>query len=146
MSNEWLIYALPALVIWGVTAFIPKLVLRSLHPLHMVVYSGAFSLAIATCVVSYYGLVFEPRAALLAAATGVCYAVGQVFYLLALQRGPVVYVSMLASLYPLGTVLLAFQLLHEPLTLRQGLAVLLGLTSVVLLVTAKTEEKKVEAA
>ena len=55
--------------------------------------------------------------------------------LLALQRGPVSVASVLGSLYPLTTVLLAAVVLRERLTQLQRAGVVLALVAVVLVST-----------
>lgn len=134
-----------ALFIWGITAFLPKLVLKRLKPFHMIVYSSCFFMCTAFAVQLFYldqgGLQFEWHGALLAMATGCCGAFGQIFYLQALKNGSVTYVSMISSLYPLIATLLAFIFLREPMTIRQGVGVLLGLSSIILLVVANDSKE-----
>lgn len=143
-ENQWFLPAMMALFTWGVTAFLPKLVLKRLKPLHMIVYSSFFFMVTAFAVQLFYldqGLQFDPRGAALALATGCCGAFGQIFYLQALKNGSVVHVSMISSLYPLIATLLAFIFLQEPITIRQALGVLLGLSSIILLVVANDSKK-----
>jgi drug/metabolite transporter (DMT)-like permease len=66
------------------------------------------------------------------AAIGVIEVVASVSLLLAFQRGPVAIASVLASLYPVTTVVLAGLVLHERLTRLQRLGVLLTLVAIVL--------------
>lgn len=149
MSNAaWFLPSLLALTIWGVTAFLPKIVLRRMKPLHMIVFTSSFFFVGAAAVqVLFPGdFRFEPRGALWAALTGACGTLGQIFYLEALRRGPVTYVSLVSSLYPLVTALLAFTILHEPLTLRQASGVTLGIGAIVLLVLASDKEIPAPAA
>lgn len=145
MTNTmWLLPAMAALLIWGVTAFLPKVLLRNIQPLHMIVYSSVFFFC-AACIVQLFHLDdfhFEKRGVILAVLTGACGSFGQVFYLEALRRGPVSHVSMISSLYPLVATLLAFFVLHEPLTLRQGLAVVLGVGAIIMLVVASDKKPR----
>ncbi|HYD17370.1 MAG TPA: DMT family transporter [Patescibacteria group bacterium] len=141
---SWLLPSLVALFIWGLTAFLPKLLLRNMRPLHMIVYN-CFFFFLTACAVQLVFLndwQFESRGALLAMATGACGTLGQVCYLQALQRGPLTYVSMISSLYPAVATMLAFILLPDPLTLRQGLGVVLGLASIMTLVLASDNPGK----
>jgi bacterial/archaeal transporter family protein len=135
--ENWFPPAMVALFTWGLTAFLPKIVLRRLSPLHMIVYHSAFFLAGVTIVqLIYLDFEFHLRAVLFAMATGACGTFGQMLYLQALKRGPLTYVSMISSLYPLVATVLAFVILRDPVTLRQGCGVLLGIASIILLVRA----------
>lgn len=144
-NNQWFLPAMMALFTWGVTSFLPKLVLQRLKPFHMIAYSSCFFMATAFAIQLFYldkgGVQFEPRGVALAMATGACGAFGQIFYLQALKNGTVTHVSMISSLYPLIATLLAFMFLHEPITIRQGVGVLLGLSSIILLVVANDSKE-----
>ncbi|MBI1215791.1 MAG: EamA family transporter [Alphaproteobacteria bacterium] len=130
----WLPYAMLALFGWGVTAFLPKLALKSLSPRHLIVYHSLFFLCGVSLVQLFYGgPEFEPRGVLLALATGFSGSLGQLIYLEALRRGPLIYVSMISSLYSLVATVLSCVLLHAPLTPRHAAGVLLGVASIVLL-------------
>ena len=126
-----------ALVIWGVTAFVPKIALRSLSPLQMIVYHSVFFFLGAMLAQLVFGKPeFELPGVYYAMATGACGTLGQIFYLTALKRGPVTYVSMISSLYPLIATVMAFTLLHDPISPRQAFGVALGIGSIILLVKA----------
>lgn len=135
--EAWVLPSMVALSIWGVTAFLPKLTLRSLTPLHTIVYNSVFFFLVVCVVQAFFGgPEFQWHGALFAMATGACGTFGQLLYLTALKRGPLTYVSMISSLYPLVATVLAFVILHEPMNPRQCLGVVLGLSSIVLLVVA----------
>lgn len=76
-----------------------------------------------------------PRFGRLAAAIGILEVVSLVALVIAFRHGPLAVTSVLASLYPVTTVLLAAGLLHERLTRLQLGAVALALASVVLIST-----------
>lgn len=144
MSTEtWFLPAMTALCLWGGTAFVPKILLLRMQPLHMIVYSSVFFFftAVAVQFIHAGDFHFDPHGAMLAMATGACGSFGQIFYLEALRRGPISYVTMISSLYPLVATLLAFLVLHEPLTARQGVAVALGLGAIITLVLASDKPK-----
>lgn len=133
----WFPPAIVALLIWGVTAFLPKIALRTLSPFQMIIYHSVFFLLGAVLVQFYFGMPqFELPGVFYAMATGACGTLGQIFYLTALKRGPVTYVSMISSLYPLVATLMAVVLLHDHVTARQGCGVVLGICSIILLVKA----------
>lgn len=131
----WFPPAILALLIWGVTAFLPKIALRALSPFQMIIYHSLFFLTGALCVQLFYGRPeFQLPAVFFAMATGACGTFGQILYLTALKKGPVTYVSMISSLYPLVATLLAVTILHDPITLRQAAGVALGVAAIILLV------------
>lgn len=126
-----------ALVIWGVTAFLPKIALRSLSPFQMIVYHSVFFFIGGMLAQVVFGKPeFKLPGVYFAIATGACGTLGQILYLTALKRGPVTYVSMISSLYPLIATVMAFTLLHDPVSLRQAIGVALGIGSIILLVKA----------
>lgn len=64
--------------------------------------------------------------------TGVAYGLGCLFYFYAASRGNIINVVTLTALYPLVTIVLAYLILHETISPRQGLGVIFALTAVVL--------------
>jgi drug/metabolite transporter (DMT)-like permease len=133
----WFPPAMIALAIWGITAFLPKIALRALAPFPMIVYSSFFFLIGAGIMQLIFGMPeFDLTGIYYALATGACGTFGQILYLYALKRGPVTYVSMISSLYPLVATMLAVTLLNDHVTVRQGFGVALGIASIILLVRA----------
>lgn len=137
----WLLPSLLALFIWGLTGFLNKIALRGLPPLHLLVYGSIFFL-LSSCVVQlfYGGLDFDAKGVVLALGVGAAGSVGQLMFLIALRDGPLTFVSMISSLYPLVATLLAYVFLSEPISLRQGAGIVLGIASIVLLVVARDKQ------
>lgn len=65
--------------------------------------------------------------------TGIAYAVGCLFYFMAASRGKIITVVTLTALYPIVTILLAYFLLHESVSLKQVFGIILGCIAILLL-------------
>lgn len=57
---------------------------------------------------------------------------GALAYLYALQKGPVALIATVTALYPIFAIVLAALILQEPVSLRQGIGIALGLLAMVL--------------
>ncbi|MGZ8216797.1 EamA family transporter [Methylomagnum sp.] len=131
----WLPAAVAAFLCWGVWAFLPKLTTRYIDPKSAIVYEALGGMVMATGVLVLIG--FKPamdgRGTFLALVTGVLGLGGALAYLYALRTGPVVLISTLTALYPILAIALAGLVLHEPVSLRQWLGILLGLVAMLLI-------------
>lgn len=134
----WLLPSIIAMLVWGVTGFLSKIALKGLPPLHLLVYGAFFFLLSALGVQLFYGgLEFDRHGAVLAMCVGAAGSVGQLLFLMALRDGPLSYVSMISSLYPLVATLLAYAVLSEPVSPRQIAGVVLGISAIILLVVSR---------
>ena len=135
--QSWIPPALAAFAFWGVWAFLPKLAIRYIDPKSAIIYQAIGVAAIALLLAA--GMGFKPawdwRGVSLAALTGVLGVTGAIFYLFALTRGPVGLVAVSTALYPGLTILLAYLFLGEPVTLKQGIGLVLALIALVLIAT-----------
>lgn len=139
--ENWFLPSVIALTIWGVTGFLSKMALKTLPPLHLVVYGALFFLTTAVFVQVFYGgPEFHPLGVTLAIGVGAAGSFGQLLFLLALRDGPLTYVAMISSLYPLIATVLAFIILGEPVSLRQTAGIGLGLCAIVLLVVSRDKQ------
>jgi len=131
----WFLSSLMAFVLWIFWGFLPKLATRYVSPKSVLVYEvmGAILVGLVVLVLLNFGLEFQPQGALFGVLAGVAGLAGTLFFLSALKQGEASVVVPLTALYPLGVILLSFLLLHETLTLKQGLGVLLALLSILLL-------------
>jgi len=88
----------------------------------------------------YGGLEFNRTGVLLAICIGAAGSFGQLLFLVALRDGPLTYVSMISSLYPLVATVLAVLVLSEPISPRQAAGIALGIASIILLVVARDKQ------
>jgi transporter family protein len=124
-----------AFLCWGVWAFLPKLTLRYIDPRSAIVYEavGGLLVAFAALYLVAFKPALDPRGVALAVATGALGVGGALAYLYALRSGPVAPVATLSALYPVLAILLAGLVLREPVSLRQGVGIALGLIAMALI-------------
>ncbi len=132
---HWLIPAAIAFICWGMWAFLPKLTTRFLDPKSAIIYevAGGIVFALVVLVMSGFRLAIEGRGILLAAFTGVLGFAGALAYLIAVLKGPVTLISTVTGLYPILAVVLAYVFLNEPISVKQGIGILLGLVAIILI-------------
>ncbi|MBU6474603.1 MAG: DMT family transporter [Alphaproteobacteria bacterium] len=143
-QTPWGYPSMLAVVLWGVSAFLPKLALRQLPPLHMTVYSNCFFLLGCVALQAFYGfhVEFNARGVMLAGLVGVSGGTAQLFYNLSLRNNSLTYNVVIASLYPVVATLMAYLFLGETLGARQAAGVALGIVSLLMMV--KTSDRKTE--
>lgn len=128
--HEWILSAVCALFFWGIAAFVPKLAVAEIGPHNLLFFQIVGTALMAVPLFAYLG----PRGAafsggaLVGILTGIASICGSLFYLVAINKGRVSAVISIAALYPVVTILLAFVILREPMTLKQlcGMAMSLG--------------------
>lgn len=135
--HHWLMPAAVAFVCWGIWAFFPKLTTRYIDPKSAIIYESIGGLMVALIVLGL--IAFKPaadgRGALLAIITGMLGIGGALAYLFAVLKGPVSLISVITALYPILTIALAYFFLHEPISLKQGFGMILGLIAIILIGT-----------
>jgi drug/metabolite transporter (DMT)-like permease len=94
---------------------------------------GSLTLLLMLAVVRRAPLRLGRRSLLAVAAVGLCDVAANALFALAATHGLLALVSVLGSLYPVATVLLAYALLHERLTRVQVAGIATALTGVALL-------------
>jgi transporter family protein len=130
---SWFLPAMVAVLLWGVSMFLPKLAIRTLPPFHLIIYHYSFFMAACVVMQFFYGfdLAADARGIGLSLAVGVVGGLAQVLYLISMT-----YCVVLTSLYPVVATLLAFFFLHETLAPRQAAGIVLGIVSLILMVKA----------
>lgn len=137
--TPWLLPSILAVILWGVSMFLPKLAIRSLPPFHLTIYSYSFFLIGAIVMQAFYGfeIGFDARGTLLAASVGVLGGIAQILYNVSLKTSSMTYSVVVTSLYPVVATVLAYVFLHEELTLRQTAGIVLGTFALLLMVMAR---------
>jgi transporter family protein len=132
--QPWAVPAAIAFLCWGVWAFLPKITTRYVDPASAVVYEALGGLLVALVVLVLLGFrpATDPRGIGLATLTGALGVAGALAYLYAVTRGPVAVIATATALYPVLAIVLAAALLHEPVSGRQALGVVLALVALVL--------------
>lgn len=164
----WMLFCLLCLVLWGLWGFFPKLAVRQLGEvaandvsasISAAVYQGAGSFllllpvaivglalmkyypnALATFKLPEVRLVWETKGATYAALAGITVSIGGLLYVLAASTANVSVVVTITALYPIVTILLGWQVLHEQILPRQWVGIVLALIAMALV--AQAPEKK----
>lgn len=133
--QSWILPTTLALACFGLWAFLPKLTVRYLDPKSALVFGTLGAVLVSVVVLAQMGFraQAEPRGIVLAVLTAIFGFAGTLAYLYAAQRGPVALIATVTALYPVIAILLAVLVLNEPITLRQGLGMVLALVAIVLI-------------
>jgi len=131
-----MVFSILALVTWGFWGFFPKLAVTHMDSRSVAFYEviGGLIFGVIILIIlgfklqtNFYGITFGIL-------TGFAALLGGLFFLLALSHGAKISVAVVTTaLYPLITILLALFILHEPITLKQGIGAILALIAIVLI-------------
>lgn len=141
-------WALPAFVsffFWGVAAFLPKLISDKLSTLQIIIYQmlGLVPFFAVIVVWQWGQIVTHPVGVMWGLLCGLFGYLGQLLYVAALRYGYVTPVSVLTSLYPVLTVILAHVFLQESLSLLQMAGIMLAIIALTLLAMRKDRHEEV---
>jgi len=135
--HQWLLPTFGAFLLWGVWSFIPKITTRYISPESAILFEVLGGIVVGLVVlITFNGRPdIHPKGILLATTTGVLGMAGALCFLYAAAKGPITIIAVLSALYPIIAIVLALFFLHEPITLKQGLGIILGLVAMILLAT-----------
>jgi transporter family protein len=136
--SDWLVFALLGFLTWGVFGLLSKLAATNLPPSNAVLYDilgvaivGVFAATYFWVFLPGFHLETRPVPILFGLLTGITGLFGTVFLLLSLSRGGQASIVVpLTALYPLLTAVLAFLILRETISLRQGLGMGFALVAI----------------
>jgi transporter family protein len=131
--GKWLIYALSCSFLYGLWAFCSKLATNYINPKSALVYEVIGSLLVLVLLTrANFTLNSDIRGVIYATLVGVTGALASLFLFLALSQGPASVVVPITALYPIFTVIMAYFILKEPITLRHIIGLIFALVAVVL--------------
>lgn len=134
MTN-WLPAAFLSLFSFGLWGLFTKLTVIHIDSRSALIYQtiGVVIIGVVTLSMANFKPATDTKGLVYAVLTGTAYAVGCLFYFIAASRGKIITVVTLTALYPLVTIVLAYLLLKEAVTLRQWLGIVLAMASILLM-------------
>jgi len=131
----WLTPAVLALILWGVWGLFQKLATNQVPPRNVYFFSalGAIAVVLVMLSTSKFPLTLSFEGTFFAVLAGVCSSLGGLMFLQAMSKGEASIVVTFTALYPVVTFILSLIVLHETITLKQGIGIALALFSMVLL-------------
>jgi transporter family protein len=133
--KTWYVYAVLTVVIWGLWGVCSKIAANYAKPRQALLFQTAGILVFALVVLALEKFRIEWNAAGFswAALGGFLVFVGFLTFFAALDQGKASTVVTLSALYPLVTILVSILFLHEKLSTRQGVGIVVALIASVLL-------------
>lgn len=127
-------FSILAFLVWGLWGVFSKLATEHIKPTSAAVYEFVgFGAAVLLMVIyARFQVESEPRGMTFGFLSGFCAALGGLFYLIALTKGDSRTVTVTTSLYPLVTLVVLFALYREPVSLLQGIGMVMALIAMVL--------------
>ncbi len=134
----WFRYALLALGFYGLWGFFPKLATKYLSSRDIVLYEvlGIIFAAVLAALLLPGKTQWHLKGVVFAVITGITGIIGTFFFLQALRHGKASVVILLTSLYPMISVALAMLILRETMSIRQLVAGIFAICSLVLFAIA----------
>jgi transporter family protein len=135
-DRGWLPYALGALFVWGLWAFLPKIALNSMQPHSVIFYESFGNLCVSIPILIFrlrLKLQRDKMALLITGSSSVLTVCAILSYFYALKHGPVAVVVTMTAMYPIISLILARLFLHERVNKVQLLAIAMAMASILLL-------------
>jgi transporter family protein len=131
--KSWFLFSLITIILWGSWGFLPKLTTRYIGPKSAILYQvfGAVIVGIVALVVVRFKPETHPRGIFLGVITGMAGLFGAMAFLYAMSRGKASVVVTMTALYPLIVIFLSYFFLHEPITVKQCIGIILALSAII---------------
>lgn len=133
--EAWLIFSILALITWGFWGFFPKIAIMHIDAKSAAFYEvlGGILFGILILFIVNFKLQANAYGITFGILTGFAALLGGLFFLLALSSGSKLsVVVIITALYPIITILLSFFILHETITIKQGIAMVFALIAIIL--------------
>ena len=137
MMTNWFTAALVSLFSFGLWGFFTKLAVMHIDSKSALVYQTLGVLLVGTLTLGLmnFKLAMNYKGFSYALLTGAAYAIGCGFYFIAASKGKIITVVTLTALYPLVTILLAYILLKEMISVKQWIGIALAFVAIMLMST-----------
>jgi transporter family protein len=134
--TQWLTPTLLALLSFGMWGFFSKLTIDHIDTRSALIFQtmGVLIIGLIAMTTLEFKLNSNIKGLTFGLLTGIAYAIGCFFYLVAAGKGKLSTVVTLTALYPLITLALSYFLLKEELSLKQCLGIVCALIAIYLLV------------
>ena len=135
--KTWIIPICITFVLWGIQGFVAKLTTQYINPMSALLYNivGAFIVGIVILYLLNFSPQIHAKGIALAVFMGTLGILGALGMLYAMRQGKVSVVTVISALYPLVSILLAYFILKEPVTLKEGVGIAFALVALVLFST-----------
>jgi transporter family protein len=122
---NWLAAAFLSLCSFGLWGFFTKLAVLHIDSKSALIYQtlGVAVIGFMTLALVNFKPAVEIKGLSYAIVTGMAYGIGCLFYFIAASKGKIITVVTLTALYPLVTILLAYLLLKETVTVKQCIGI-----------------------
>jgi bacterial/archaeal transporter family protein len=133
--KTWVVYAALTVISWGVWGVFSKVASAHSKPRQVLIFQsvGVLAFGLVVLAVEKFNIEWSATAFSWAAAGGFLVFIGFLTFFAALDGGQASTVVVLSALYPVVTIALSILFLHERLTMKQGVGIVLALIASVLL-------------
>lgn len=134
---NWLFAALLSLASFGLWGFLSKMTVLYIDSKSALIFQtvGVMIIGLLTLSLMNFKPAADLRGGSYAVLTGLAYGVGCLFFFIAASKGKIITVVTLTALYPLITIILAYILLEETVSIKQCCGIALALFSIILMST-----------
>ena len=137
MTKDWLLPAIFIPIVWGFWGFLPRLAVRYIEPWSAMVFQTVGMTAFGILLLFWIDFrpEYNPKGIIFAILAGIFGFAGAFLYLMAISKGKVSVVVFISALYPFITIALAYILLKEPITFKEGLGMVFACIAIILFST-----------
>lgn len=134
---NWFLASVSALLSFGLWGLFTKLSVVHIDSKSALMYQtvGVIIIGLFTLGMMNFKPASDPKGVGYAILTGLAYGIGCWFYFIAASKGKIITVVTLTALYPVVTILLAYLILKEGVSMKQWIGIILAFMSILLMST-----------
>lgn len=132
--NEWVLYSIIAIIIWGFWSFFNKMAADRIDPRIAVVFYAIGVFAVGLIMAGYFKFKLKYNTgSIYGLLAGICACAGGIFFLMALNKGKASLVVPFTALYPVITVILSFIILKERVSIINLIGIVIAIVAGILI-------------